>query len=1178
MPMTATHSAPSDAGRLAGPYVGLSFYTEADAPLFFGRDAERQVIMGNLRAARLTLLYAESGVGKSSLLRAGVASRLRELAQHTFSDGGSTCYVPVVFSSWKDDPVDELIGEIEGTANSLLGVDSQVELPRDSLRSAIEGAVLALDRAAARDGSDRPAFTLLIILDQFEEYFLYGSREARAGRLADELADCVSRADLGANFLISIREDAYSALGDLLKGRMSNVYGNYLHLEYLDADAARDAIEKPVERYNSERNGGERVTIEPGLVETVLAQVRREPDGEQGPTNGNAPAPVSIRQHAEIVTPYLQLVMATLWERELSQGSRVLRLSTLEQLHGAEEIVGSHLDNALKRLEARDREIAIDVLHHLVTPSGAKIALEVGDLAAYTDHPPERIAAVMNKLAGAARILREVPPAPGKPADEDAYRRFEIYHDVLAGPINDAVSASATRRLQREKQAAEERARRERRRARVFRALAAVSSALLLVAVAAVALATVEGNRARRAQRAALSRQLAGRAVADFQGGALARGVLFSLEAYRTARTADARTSVVRALEATRGMVGYMSGHTGPVSSVAFSPDGKELASGSDDHTVIVWDAKTSRPVAVLRGSTAVASVAFSPDGSMLASAGADGTVILWNPLTGRRLRALRGGAASAESVAFSPDGKLLASGSDDRTVVLWDAKTAQRVRTLRGHTGAVYDVAFSPDGRVLASAGADHLVILWDASTGRRLRTLRGHTGAVSSVAFSPRAGTLASASDDRTVILWSVRTGGMLKVLRGHADAVQSVAFSPDGATLGSGSNDDTAIVWDARTGRPLSILSGHYDAVSTVAFSPDGGILATGSDDHSVILWNARPDHVLRTLIGHRGFVLGVAFSPDGRLIASAGDRTVVLWDAVSGQRLRTLRGHAAIVQSVAFTPDGHTLASGSNDHTVILWDVATGRRLRVLRGHSSYVYGVAFSPDGALLASASADHTVALWSVGTGQRLRTLRGHTNVVNAVAFSPDGRTLASASGDGSIILWQVATGQRVRTLSGDGGPVESVAFSPDGKTLASGGDDHALILWSAENGRRLGDPLVGHQEMVISVAFSPDGKKIASASSDGTVIVWNVATRLGQPLGGHTDTVQSVAFSPGGQMLASGSRDGVVLSGIPPASGDPDAIYRHLCSVVRRNLTRAEWHQFIPDQPYRRTCSDSR
>jgi hypothetical protein len=298
--------------------------------------------------------------------------------------------------------------------------------------------------------------------------------------------------------------------------------------------------------------------------------------------------------------------------------------------------------------------------------------------------------------------------------------------------------------------------------------------------------------------------------------------------------------------------VSTLSGHTNWVRSVAFSPNGQFLASGSWDTTIKLWDVAGGREVRTLTGHTDwVNSVAFSPDGQFLASGSWDTTIKLWEVTSGREVHTLTGHTDWVNSVAFNPDGQFLASGSDDKTIKLWEVASGREVRTLTGHTDWVLSVAFSPDGRLLASGSCGKFdshgnciqgeVKLWEVAGGREVRTLTGHTDWVNSVAFSPNGQFLASGSDDKTIKLWDVATGSLVRTLAGHSSIVTSVAFSPNGQFLASGSWDTTIKLWKVTNGMEVRTLTGHTGWVLSVAFSPDGQLLASGSGDKTIKLWD-------------------------------------------------------------------------------------------------------------------------------------------------------------------------------------------------------------------------------------------------------------------------------------------------------------------------------------------------
>ncbi|KAK3810920.1 MAG: WD40-repeat-containing domain protein [Benniella sp.] len=569
--------------------------------------------------------------------------------------------------------------------------------------------------------------------------------------------------------------------------------------------------------------------------------------------------------------------------------------------------------------------------------------------------------------------------------------------------------------------------------------------------------------------------------------------------------------------------------HSSFLTGIIYSPDGNRIASSSADWTVRIWNILTGVCLHVLNGFGGwVYHVAYSPQGDQLASACGDKRVKLWDVESGECRHIWIGHTDLVLRVTYSPKGDQIASCSNDLTVRLWSVETKECLHVLRGHDRSIQSVVYSPQGDQLASASMDTTVRLWNASTGECRHILSGHTSYVVSVMYSPNGKQLASASWDYTARLWDADTGMCLHVLQEHTREVQKIVYLPHGGMVVSASHDNTVRAWDTATGVCIRTLTGHSGEVRDVDLSPHGDKVASGSKDGTVRLWDVRAESPTRPISsGHAQSVYQVKCSLRGGLVATCSrDKTVRLWDIQTGFCQQTLRGHTDTVKCVDFSPQGGQIASGSFDRTVRLWSVDTGACTHILAGHVYWVWNVAYAPHGDQLASASEDKTVKLWDVTSGECRRTLSGHTYLVHGVMYSPSGKQIVSRSHDNTVRIWDVETGECNYTLRSYA-RFNKFECSRQGNQVAATNDDATVRIWDIGTGE-CRHVFIGHKGGVWSVAYSPKGDQIASGGYDGSVRIWDTAAMTCLwTLSGHTKYVNRIVYSYRGDLVVSASND---------------------------------------------------
>jgi WD40 repeat protein len=1141
------------------PWPGLASFDELDSAFFHGRRAEAAELLRLIAREPLTVLFGRSGLGKTSLLKAGVFPALRDAD-----------LLPVYLRldhSEAAPPLREQIWRELQAACEAARVQAPAPQPGEGLWSYFH-------RRDAEFWSARHRLVMpVLVFDQFEEIFTVGQQneaaQPRAAGFIAELSDLVENrppADVkqrleeepeaaaqydfrraNAKLVLSFRED-FLAEFEGLKTQIPSLMYNRLRLLPMDGAQAWSVVTEA---------GGE--LVDDDVARRILRLAWRNEVG----------APVAREDFARIeIDPALLSVVCS----ELNHKRRQATLPriTPELLAGADsEILAGFYERAMQGLPPQVRAFVED---ELITDRGFRDSHDWDDALALPGVTAPALAALV------ARRLLRVDERLGR-------RRLELTHDVLTRVVRDSRDRRRTREAEAAAAAREAAAAAQQRRNR--RNALLVSSGVLVTLLLAV-FTVWQGHLVRDARRVAdakgreaeqlLAQARSARlmATADgLQARQLDAALLVNVEALRESPTLDAQAGLLRRFDSQRHLAAFLQGHASEVTALAFSADGRRLASAAEDGTLVVWDLAARKALFTLAGTkTAVSALAFSPDGLHLASASrSQPTLTLWNLQQRAAEGTLEGHASTVWSLAFSPDGKRLASAGTDRAILLWDVATRQRQDRLQGHERTVWALAFSADGRRLASAGADPAVLVWELGAAKPPRRLLGHSGEVAGLAFDAPGTRLASAASDQTVMVWDLAGTRPPQLLKGHKTAVTRVAFAPGGERLVSAAVDQTVIVWDPAAGQALQTLEGVKDQIGRVALSAEGSAMASVNGDATVLLWDLSARTARQALAGHAREVFSAAFSADGTRVATGGaDRQVLVWEPGKSQPLLALRGHGGGVWGLGIASAARELASASEDGSLRLWSLADGKPLATLAGHKGRVLALALSADGRQAATAGEDRTVIVWDLPARKQTAVLKGHGDVVTSVAFAPDARRLASAGADRQVIVWDLSKGQPVARLDPQEGAISGVAFSADGQTLAAATETGVVVLWDAASTAQVA-VLAAHDDRVSSVALSPDGHWLATSSVDRTVTLWDLALRQQlASLGGFAGEVNAVVFSPDSKRL-------LAVSDRAPAAElfemDPSVLAAQACRTANRNLGCQEWRQHVGrDTPWRQTC----
>lgn len=1088
----------------ANRYPGIRSFERGDQGIFFGRDREIAALFDAVKVKPLTVLFAKSGIGKTSLLNAGLIPLLEQ-------DG----FLPVNI-------------RLQDTGLSPVDTVKKVLEPYlDQSRLKQFGhapySLWEYTRSCNFEGK-MPA----LIFDQFEEFFSH--HKSRRDELTLALADLVNerlpdtvrerfreyprnrRTDavmdwfnpLKIKVVFAIRADRMSDL-DELKYQIPTVLHDRFHLKPLSYENARAAIEQPAALENG------RFLTPPFRYEAQAVQTMLDALGnEQG----------------EIESFQLQLLCGYL-ENVVAGRSDKNALVSDHDFGGAEgigSILNDYYEREIAELSPAEQEAARRFIEEGLIVNGRRVGVPDGAESTRFGIGSELLTKLLQ-----SRLLRAEVIHLGK--------IYELSHDTLVDPVLRSYERRRQEEERRrvEQQLEEERARlqdlaRKRALARMF---AIAGFTLFGLALVGGVFSLVNYRKAQTALNKAETTALATKAWSMYRED--------HTLAFRLAQAAFRMdTTNAEALQTLRNIVNeptttfyktVFSKHRFEVKALAFSPDDSLVASGGFDTDIYIWEKKSGKVLHHIRGWKnpdekdnpghfySVNGVAFSPDGTALFSVGNDGLVKVWDVRQGTRKNQFQCHRKTINDLFLSLDGRQVLTCSNDSTAGLW-TNSGELIRIFKGHTGDVNSAAISPDNRYVVTGSKDGTARLWTPDgICRRVIDLAGVT--VNSARFSPDGKTVLLGCSDNSAKLFAL-DGRQIYALGGHTASVSKVCFSPDGKYMLTASYDWTAKLWSL-SGEELLRLVGHSERLSSAAFSHDGKSVITGGYDFAAKIWNI-DFNLSNKATHHTDKVNKVKVAPDGSyLLSCSGDRTLKKWD-FDGNLMAEMKGHTDDIVMIDIAPDGKTFLSASQDKTVCIWS-SGGRLLKKIDSFKGAVFGVAYAPGGQYFATTDEEKFVRLWSA-SGMLIREWKTGKRPAQSVAFSRDGQKIVTAGIDGFVRIWSIS-GDSIGISENFNTKLWNAVFSPDGQQILIAGRRLPVSAWNP------GDTVVhhyfSHLEEIYQVTFSPDGASFATSSWDRTVKIWTRSGTVLQTLN-HPDGVYGSAFTPDNRRLVTACRDKII------------------------------------------------